>query len=93
MTALSSHPAQVLEELNLGYNSIGDKSIEYIAEYIKVYVCTTIDTCVCIYTTYKIHSCFFVQTENCPLKTLDLSYTDIGPEGAEKLANALQVQT
>lgn len=36
MTALSSHPAQVLEELNLGYNSIGDKSIEYIAEYIKV---------------------------------------------------------
>lgn len=36
MTALSSHPAQVLEELRLGYNSIGDKSIEYIAEYIKV---------------------------------------------------------
>ena len=36
MTALSSHPVQVLEELNLGYNSIGDQSIEYIAEYIKV---------------------------------------------------------
>ena len=36
MTALSSHPVQVLEELTLAYNSIGDKSIEYIAEYIKV---------------------------------------------------------
>ena len=26
------------------------------------------------------------------MKILDLSYTDIGPEGAEKLANALQVE-
>ena len=52
MTALSSHPAQVLEELNLGYNSIGDKSIEYITEYIKVYVCTTIDT---MYTCVHLH--------------------------------------
>ena len=42
MTALLSHPAQVLEELNLGYNSIGDKGIEYIAEYIKV--CINVST-------------------------------------------------
>ena len=42
MTSLSSHPAQVLEELYLGYNSIGDRSIEYIAEYIKV--CVNVST-------------------------------------------------
>lgn len=36
MTALSAHPEHVLEELHLGYNSLGDQSIEYIAEYIKV---------------------------------------------------------
>lgn len=36
MTALSSHQSQVLEELNLSYNSISDHGVEYIAEYIKV---------------------------------------------------------
>ena len=54
MTALSSHPAQVLEELNLGYNSIGDKSIEYIAEYIKVNIPINI---VCITCTIILFLC------------------------------------
>ena len=45
MTALSSHQSQVLEELNLSYNSISDHGVEYIAEYIKVCQLDHIKSC------------------------------------------------
>ena len=87
MTAVSTLEPQVLEELTLSYNSIGDKSIDYIAEYIKVRMWEHSHHKHIII--YKWSSC--IQATNCCLKTLDLSYTDIGPDGADKLSAALQV--
>lgn len=73
----------LIHTLDLSYNPLSHLSVDYLLPFIKVHACYNVIW----------HNCdeINVQDPGCGLAHLNFGYTDIGTEGVEALAAALQL--